>query len=73
MRNDTLHLISQNISQNSINLNDPNKFCSNYFSSIIGKADLKTNENGVSQRLTKLKAFIQNHQIKNNNNNDPPN
>ena len=71
-RNDTLHLISQNISQNSINLNDPNKFYSNYFNSIMGKADLKTNENGVSQRLNKLKAFIQNHQIKNNNN-EPPN
>ena len=71
-RNDTLHLISQNISQNSINLNDPNKFYSNYFSSIIGKTDLKTNENGVSQRLNKLKAFIQNHQNKNPNN-EPPN
>ena len=65
----TLELISQNISQNSINLNDPNTFYSNYFSSIIEKTDKKTNENGVPQRLNKLKAFIQSHRPINNNNN----
>ena len=68
-KKNTLHLISQNISQNSINLNDPNTFYSNYFSSIIEKTDKKTNENGVPQRLNKLKAFIQSHRPINNNNN----
>ena len=75
-KKNTLHLISQNISQNSINLNDPNKFYSNYFSSIIEKTDKKTNENGVPQRLNKLKAFIQSHSNTanlNNNNGEPPN
>lgn len=75
-KKNTLHLISQNISQNSINLNDPNKFYSNYFSSLIEKTDKKTNENGVPQRLNKLKAFIQSHSNTaniNNNNGEPPN
>ena len=69
-KKNTLEIISRNISQNSINLNDPNKFYSNYFSSIIEKTDKKTNENGVPQRLNKLKAFIQSHSPINNNNNN---
>ena len=75
-KTDTLDIISQNIENNSINLNDPNKFYSNYFSSIIEKTDKKTNENGVPQRLNKLKAFIQSHSNTanlNNNNGEPPN
>ena len=66
-KNDTLDIISQNIENNSINLNDPNKFYSSYFSSIIEKREIK-NENGVSNRLNKIKELIQNHGNKNKDN-----
>ena len=66
-KTDTLDIISQNIENNSINLNNPNKFYSSYFSSIIEKREIK-NENGVSNRLNKIKELIQNHGNKNKDN-----
>ena len=64
-KKDTLEIISKNIEKNSINLNNPNEFYSNYFSSIIGKKDIQTHENGVSTRLNKIKELIQNKNNKN--------
>ena len=66
-KTDTLDIISQNIENNSINLNNPNEFYSSYFSSIIEKREIK-NENGVSNRLNKIKELIQNHGNKNKDN-----
>ena len=68
-KNDTLEIISQNIEKNSINLNNPNEFYSNYFSSIIGKKDIQNNENGVTNRLNKIKELIQNKRNKNKDQN----
>ena len=65
IKKDTLEIISKNIEKNSINLNNPNEFYSNYFSSIIGKKDIQTQENGVATRLNKIKELIQNKNNKN--------
>ena len=60
-----LEIISKNIKKNSVNLYNPSEFYSNYFSSIIGKKDIQTHENGVSTRLNKIKELIQNKSNKN--------
>ena len=58
-----LDLISQNIEINSLNLNNPKYFYSNYFSNIINKKEKeKENEkNNFGSRLNNIKKLLEKH------------
>ena len=60
-----LDVISQNIEKNSLNLNNPHYFYSEYFSSVMNKTENKP-KNNVSLRLKNIAKIIENNCKKGN-------
>jgi hypothetical protein len=62
-----LDLISQNIEINSLNLNNPKYFYSNYFSNIINKKEKEKEKekerekDTVGSRLNNIKKLLEKH------------
>jgi hypothetical protein len=60
-----LDLISQNIEINSLNLNNPKYFYSNYFSNIINKKEKEKEKekekDNVGSRLSNIKKLLEKH------------
>ena len=62
-----LDVISQNIEQNSLNLNNPHYFYSEYFSSVMNKTENKP-KNNLTLRLKNIAKIIENNCKKGNSN-----
>ena len=65
----TLQLISKNIQTNSIILNNPQEFYSEFFTSVIGKNDFN-NKNNVSNRLQNISKMIESKRDSSDNYNE---